>query len=121
MVIQDEVEFEGAQDAFWCAHFRSSEIKAEISEDGRLCKLSHEDGSAVNVRLICDCDVKFEITDCYTYLLSSTKAYEGEYSRNEFSRLVIRFRGAESVKCAVTIEPATLESGYKEIIPMRAW
>jgi len=121
VVIQDEVEFEGAQDAFWCAHFRSSEIKAEISEDGRLCKLSHEDGSAVNVRLVCDCDVKFEITDCYTYLLSSTKAYEGEYSRNEFSRLVIRFRGAESVKCAVTIEPATLESGYKEIIPMRAW
>lgn len=121
VVIQDEVEFTSPQDAFWCAHFQSSKIKAEISEDGKSCILSHEDGSAVAVKLLCDDDVKFEITDCYTFLLSGTGTYEGEYNRAEYSRLVIRFKDASAINCAVSIEPATEESGYTSITKMNKW
>lgn len=117
VVFQDEVEFNSPSTAWWTGHFKSSEITATVSEDGKCVTLTHKDGASVNVKLIGG--ERFEITSCYDFLLDGTATFEGEYDRKELSRLVVAFKDVTSIKCAIVIEDNT--DSYTAITPMAEW
>ncbi len=116
-VLQDEVEFNSPSTAWWTGHFKSAEITATLSEDGKCATLTHKDGASINVRLIGG--ERFEITSCYDFLLDGTASFEGERDRNELSRLVVAFKDVTSIKCAIVIEDTT--DCYTSITPMADW
>jgi len=122
-VVQDEIEFREECDAFAAYHYKSSKIKAEISPDRRTCIMTDESGTKLSVRLLSENDgVGFEITDCYTYILDKTANCEGEYSREDYSRLLIRYGKTRKIKSAVVIEILENgDTGYAEIKPISEW
>ena len=119
-VLRDEAEFKEAEDACWVANFDSAKIKCEIAEGGKSCRMSYEDGAAINVHLVSDTDVKFEIISCYDFLLKDTALKpEGESARDNFSRLLVRFENVKKVDCTIVVEP--VGDAAKYAMPMCEW
>ncbi len=122
-VIQDEIEFNTPCEAFAAYHYKSAEITAEISDDRRECIMTHKDGAKLSLRLITDNEnAGFEITSCYDFILSNTKGCEGEYSRDDHSRLLVRYGKTDKINAALVMELlSNAPSGYAEMIPMENW
>lgn len=122
-VIQDEIDFCKECESFAAYHYKSSEIKAELSDGGRVCTMTHADGTKLTVRLLTEnADAHFEIMNCYDYLLDITKNCAGEYSRDEFGRLVIKYGKAKKIRSAVAIELENdAGTAYNELIPIEKW
>ncbi|MBP3605616.1 MAG: heparinase II/III family protein [Clostridia bacterium] len=119
-VLRDEAEFKEAENACWVANFESAKIGCEIAEDGKSCKMSYEDGTAINVYLFSDADVKFEIVSCYDFLLAETQPkVEGEYDRSAYSRLLVRFNGRKKFNLSIVVEPVGDAAQYA--LPTAEW
>ncbi len=119
-VLRDEAEFKEAEDACWVANFESAKIKCEIAEDGKSCKMSYEDGAAIHVYLFSDADVKFETISCYDFLLKDTQPkVEGEYPRDNYSRLLVRFNGLKKFNLSIVVEPVSDAAQYA--LPTCEW
>ena len=112
LVIKDEVVFRQPESAFTTAHFESDKITAEISTDARHCTLTHKDGQRIYVTLLGD--GKLELLDCDTPLLTGTGPAEGEYSRENYKRLVVRHTSVMSVNTAFVIDTQS-ESGLTNL------
>lgn len=102
LVIKDEVEFKDTQTAFNTLHFESDKIKADLSDTGKKCALTHKDGERIYLTLLGD--GHFELLDCKEGLLTGTEPAEGEQSRDNYSRLVIHYKKAKSINTAVVID-----------------
>ena len=103
VVIRDEMELEKPDTAYWLGHFYSSKIEATVSADGRECRMRQGD-EELSVRLITDNkDARFEILNCTDFILSGSADFEKEYSREELSRLAVRFGEVSSFTCDVVI------------------
>lgn len=102
LVIKDEVEFKDTQTAFSTLHFESDKIKADLSDTGKKCALTHKDGERIYLTLLGD--GHFELLDCKEGLLTGTEPAEGEQSRDNYSRLVIHYKKAKSINTAVVID-----------------
>ena len=122
-VVQDEIEFASPVEAFAAYHYNSSEISIEISEDRRECIMTHKDGVKLSIKLLSDNrDAGFEITDCYDFILPNTQSFEGEFSREDYSRLLIRYGKTDKINTAFVMELLSEEaSGYNKIIPIDKW
>ena len=116
LVIQDEVKFPTTETAYSVAHFKSAEITAEINSN--TCILTHKDGAKIKVTLVGD--GRLSVRDCYDFLLPTTKSFEGEHDRKDYSRLVVEHSGVTEISSALVIEPVD-ECGYTEITPMMNW
>jgi hypothetical protein len=81
--------------------------------------MSYEDGAAINVHLYSDADVRFEIISCYDFLLSGTRAFEGEYPRDKYSRLLIRCGGLKKFNLSIVVEPVGDAAQYA--LPFAEW
>ena len=119
-VLRDEAEFKEAENACWVANFESEKIKCEIAEDGKSCRMSYEDGAAIDVYLFSDADVRFEIISCYDFLLPQTQPkVEGEYPRDQYSRLLVRFEGLKKFNLSIVVEPVGDAKQYA--LPTAEW
>ncbi|MBR3681358.1 MAG: hypothetical protein IKL79_05080 [Clostridia bacterium] len=116
LVIQDELELTAPERAYAVAHFKSAEITAEL--DGRTCVMTHRDGQQIKVTLVGDGSLS--VRDCYDFLLPTTRSFEGENDRSEYSRLVVTHGGTSKISSALVIEPIE-ENGYTAVIPMESW
>jgi hypothetical protein len=82
--------------------------------------MSYEDGATINVHLVSDTDVKFEIISCYDFLLKDTALKpEGESARDNFSRLLVRFTGLKKFNLSIVVEPVGDAAQYA--MPMCEW
>ena len=117
VVIKDEVEFVAEETSFTTAHFENKNITAEIQDGGKKCVLTHNDGQKIYVTVFGDGIL--ELMDCQG-LLSGTGPAEGEYSRDDYSRLVIRHTAKKSINTAFVID-TTEECGIKENINIEMW
>ena len=118
LVIKDEVEFVGEESAFTTAHFESENITAEVSENGKKAVLTHSTGEKIYVTLLGDgC---LEVMNCTDPLLSGTEPAEGEYSRDKYSRLVVRYNSVRSINTAFVINTSE-DAGIKENISVDMW
>ncbi len=116
LIIKDEVSFVGKETAYFTAHFESDKISAEISEDGKKCALTHKDGEKLYVSVLGD--GRLELMNCSDPLLDGTYPAEGELSRDNYSRLVIKHENAKKINSAFVID--TEISSY-ENINMEMW
>lgn len=117
LIVKDEVEFIGRESAFTTAHFKSADITAEVLDGGKRCTLTHKDGKKIYVSLLGE--GKIEIMSCQG-LLDGTAPAEGEYPRDDFSRLVVLHDGVEKINTAFVIE-IDEASAIKENIDMEMW
>lgn len=118
LVIKDEVEFKDTQTAFSTLHFESDKIKADLSDTGKKCALTHKDGERIYLTLLGD--GHFELLDCKEGLLTGTEPAEGEQSRDNYSRLVIHYKKAKSINTAVVIDTDE-NSKYKKNTSIDTW
>ena len=102
LVIKDEVVFENPQTAYWIGHYESDKITAELSNDGKTCVMTHNDGTKLEVNLACD-GAKFEIMNCYDFLLDGSENVETEHSRENHRRLVVKLENTEKIDLSVII------------------
>jgi hypothetical protein len=102
LVIKDEVVFTDKESAFTTAHFESDKITACISESGKKAVLTHKDGERIFVTLLGD--GRLEVMDCKSYLLTGGAPAEGEHSRDNLSRLVVRYDGVKSINTSFVID-----------------
>ena len=79
--------------------------------------LSHEGGEKIYVTLIGD--GKMEIMNC-DGLLTGTAPATGEYSREDFSRIVVRHEGVRKIDTAFVIDVKE-NTAYTENIGMAEW
>ncbi len=119
LVIQDEAKFLSPEELYWVGHYPSEDITAQISEDGRCATLTHKDGEKIKLTLL-GTDGKFEVMTCYDFLLDNTANCEGEHSREDYRRLVVKLEGVTKLNMAVAVEVPE-DAGYTEIIPMSEW
>ena len=117
LVIKDEVEFTDADSAFTTAHFENKKITAEVLDGGKRCVLTHESGDKIYVTVLGDGTL--ELMDCQG-LLSGTGPATGEYSRDDFSRLVIRHSNVKKINTAFVIDVCD-ECGVKENLDIKMW
>ena len=117
VVIKDELGLKSPDGVFTTAHFESDKISAVLSDDGRKCTLTHKDGEKLYVTLLGD--GRLELLDCNTPLLSGTEPAEGEYSRDNLSRLVVRHEGVTKVNTAFVID--TVEGEEYDIPEVEMW
>ena len=76
----------------------------------------------LSLKLITENDACFEITSCYDFVLKNTASCEGEYPRDKFSRLLVRYGKTDKIDTALVIELLSdSESGYNKIIPISEW
>lgn len=118
LVIKDEVEFVGKESAFSTAHFESDKITAEVSDGGKKATLTHSTGEKIYVTLLGDGSL--EVMNCTESLLSGTAPAEGEYSRDNYSRLVVRYEGVRNINTALVIDTCE-DAGVKENIGVEMW
>ena len=118
LVIKDDVEFVGKESAFSTAHFESDKITAEVSDGGKKATLTHSTGEKIYVTLLGDGSL--EVMNCTESLLSGTAPAEGEYSRDNYSRLVVRYEGVRSINTALVIDTCE-DAGVKENIGVEMW
>ena len=102
LVIKDEVKLVSEDTAFTTAHFESDKITAELSADGKKCTLTHKDGDKIYVSVWGD--GRLEIMNCTDTLLDGTAPAEGEYSRDNYSRLVIKHENVTELNTAFIID-----------------
>ena len=119
LVIADEIKFKKPECAYWIAHFESDKISASISPDGKSCTLTHTDGESISIRAIGD-GAAFEVLSCYDFLLSGTETIEGEHSRENHSRLVIKYENVNEICLSVVIE-AKSSDAYTKHLPISSW
>lgn len=117
LVIKDEVGFTSPESAFTTAHFESDKITAQLSEDGRKCTLTHKDGEKIYVTLLGD--GKLELLNCTEPLLSGTEPAEGEYSRENYSRLVVRHENVTKINTAFVID--TVDESTLDNLDVEMW
>ena len=117
LVIKDELELVSEDSAFTTAHFESKSISAQLSEDGKRCTLTHTDGQKIYVSILGD--GRLELMDC-SGLLSGTAPAEGEHSREDYSRLVIRHSNVKSINTAFVID-SDENAGVTENINIDMW
>ena len=117
VVIKDEVGFVEPETAFTTAHFESDKITAKVSEDGRSCTLTHKDGEKIFVTLLGD--GKLELMNCEEPLLTGTAPAEGEYSRENYSRLVVKHDNVMKINTAFVID--TEENSAFENLDVEMW
>ena len=115
VVIQDEYVFNGAKTAYWFGHYQLATGYVEdvvISADGRTAFMISGD-DIMRVSIVSDnSDLKFEIMDCYTYLLDKTLETDRstmggaatETSRDSYRKLAIKCENVTSLNLAVVIE-----------------
>ncbi len=137
VVIQDEMSFKKIQQVTWVAHTAADisiyDDDGNISNIGKTAFLTMKDESGaekiLRVSLVSKVDLYFEVADAKAGLLSETytakKAGEAEYSRDGFSRLVIKSGEIVMFNAAVVMEMVDsvgdMESvGYKWT-DMSAW
>jgi hypothetical protein len=101
LVIKDEVSLKSSDTVFTTAHFESDKITALVSENGRECVLTHKDGQKIYVSVF---GGKLQLLNATDPLLSATEPAEGEYSRDNLSRLVVMHENVTSVNCAFVID-----------------
>ena len=101
LVIKDEVGLKDTDTIFTTAHFESDKITAELSENQRECVLTHKDGGKIYVSVF---GGKLQLLNATDPLLSGTEPAEGEYSRENYSRLVVMHENVKSVNCAFVID-----------------
>ena len=118
-VIKDEAEFATEQNGCWIAHYDLNEVgSVEIGNDGRTAILTAAKDESKKLRvdiLTDDSELKFEILDCYTYLLTTThpkgwseeRGGKPEYPRDHLRRLIIRFKNRSTLDLAVGIQRVT--------------
>ena len=119
LVISDEIYFKAPETAFWIAHFESDKITAEITDDGSECTLKHKDGEKIHLTLLSDVG-KFKIMSCYDFLLDGTGPADGEHSRENLSRIVIKLDNVKNINLSVVIE-AEKSNSYNRMLPMEMW
>ena len=102
LVIKDEVAFKDTETAYSTAHFESDKITAEITDGGKKCILTHKDGEKLYVRV--EGDGIIELLNCTDPLLDGTEPATGEYSRDNFSRLIIRHENVKNINTAFIID-----------------
>ena len=102
LVIKDEVKLTANDSAFTTAHFESDKITAEVSADGKKCTLTHKDGEKLYVHVAGD--GKLELMNCTDPLLSGTEPAEGEYSRENYYRLVVKYDNVTEINTAFIID-----------------
>jgi len=115
VVIQDEYVFNGPKTAYWLGHYQLSTGYVDevlISADGRTAfMISGED--IMRVSIVSDNeDLKFEIMDCYTYLLDKTHRTDRntmdtdttETNRDNLRKLAIKCENVTELNLAVVIE-----------------
>ncbi len=117
LVIADRIQFKNTESAFWSAHFENTDISAEITDEGKKCILTHKDGERIYITLQCG-DGKFEIMGCCDFLLDGTAKVEGEHSRENFSRIVVKLDNIKNLDMAVAISPI---DEAPSIPSMEAW
>lgn len=117
LVIKDEVEFIGKEDAFLTAHFESDKITAELSDNGKTCTLSHKDGEKIYVSVLGDGIL--EVMDCQG-MLDGTAPAKGEHTRDNFKRLVINYNDVKTINTSFVID-VNENSSVKENINMEMW
>ena len=117
VIIKDEVEFLAPETAFTTAHFESDKITAQVSENGKKCTLTHNDGERIFVTLIGD--GKLELMNCETPLLVGTEPAEGEYSREKYSRLVVKYENVMKINTSFVID--TVENVEYNIPDVEMW
>lgn len=115
VVIQDEIVFNGKKTAYWFGHYNVANGYVDdviISSDGRTAFMISGD-EMIRVSIVSDnSDLKFEIMDCYTYLLDITHrtdrdnmgAPATENSRDSFYKLAIKCENVSELNLAVVIE-----------------
>ena len=126
-VIQDEIFFEGVQEAWWFAHFKISYLKdgssrVLLSTDKRTAYLYDRYGNVLRVKIeSARADLKFEIMDTYTFVHTKGEkpTFGPEYSantpnqagqkvpennRSDYGKLAIHIPSTPSVSFAVIIE-----------------
>ena len=121
VVIQDEYVFNGAKTAYWFGHYQLATGYVEdvvISSDGRTAFMISGD-DIIRVSIVSDnTNLKFEIMDAYTYVLSTTKRTDRtqmgqattEYSRDSYRKLAIKCENVTELNLAVVIEEV---NGYE--------
>ncbi|MBP3591951.1 MAG: hypothetical protein J6K14_05650, partial [Clostridia bacterium] len=63
---------------------------------------------------------KFETISCYDFLLAETQPkVEGEYPRDNYSRLLVRFEGMKKFDLSIVVEPAGDAKQYS--LPTCEW
>ena len=117
LVIKDEVKLTAPDGIFTTAHIESNKITALISDDGKKCTLTHEGGEKLYVTL--KGDGRLELLNCTDPLLSGTEPAEGEYSRENYSRLVVRLDNATEFNTAFIID--TVEDSSYECPDIEMW
>ena len=146
-IIQDEIKTTSVETLYWFAHYNHKTITSvEISPDGRTAYMYavNDDRAKVKLRvtLVSDNkDLRFEIMDTYTYVLSGTPPLgyseshkEGikENNRDNFSKLAVKAVDVTELKMAVVIEVLEydeMEVGYElgwggnknDLRPMNTW
>ena len=118
LVIKDEVDFIDRESAFTTAHFESDKITTELSADGKRATLTHSTGERIYITLLGD--GALEVMNCTDPLLTGTEPAEGEYSRDNYSRLVVRYEGVRSINTALVIDTCE-DAGVKENIGVEMW
>ena len=116
LVIKDEIELKENDTVFTTAHYESDKITAELSADGTKCTLTHKDGEKIYVSVI---GGKLELRNCTDPLLNGTEPAEGEYSRDNYSRLVVLYENAKTVNLAFVID--TVENASYDIPNIEMW
>ena len=117
LVIKDEVKLTSPDGIFTTAHIESNKITALVSDDGKKCTLTHEGGEKLYVTL--KGDGRLELLNCTDPLLSGTEPAEGEYSRENYSRLVVRLDNATEFNTAFIID--TVEDSSYECPNIEMW
>lgn len=118
LVIKDEVGFTSEDSAFTTAHFESDKITAEVSEDGMRATLTHNDGQKIFITLLGD--GKLELMDCTEGLLKETSPAEGEHSRENYKKLVVRHDGVKKINTSFVIDTEE-NSEYTENTDIETW
>ncbi len=138
VVIQDEVDFIAEESCYWFGHYNKNSVTTlTLSDDGRTAIMQSTDknGKPLYLRIAIkspDEDLRFEIMDCYTFVLDAT-ARPGyseqnggvpENSRDNYAKLAIKIEKKKKVRLKVVIEPVDLPSALdkdSEFIPMSEW
>ncbi|MBP3605617.1 MAG: hypothetical protein J6J66_03360, partial [Clostridia bacterium] len=64
--------------------------------------------------------VKFETVSCYDFLLAETQPkVEGEYQRDNYSRLLVRLNGRKKFNLSIVVEPVGDAAQYA--LPFTEW
>jgi len=126
LIIQDEITFNGKKSAYWFGHYMLGDSYVDsvmLSADGRTAFMKQDD-KLLRVSIVCsDENAKFEIMDCYTYVLDGTyrtdKTTMGgaltEKNRDSYRKLAIKFTDVTTINLAVVIEPVSdysLDTSY---------